>query len=80
MKTAEEWYVEQVGRPDMDWNVEFSCKKDYIRHIEEIQLDAMKEGMRRAATLPATYGDSSQCLIEQRDILTTAEQLTEKDL
>lgn len=51
-----------------------------VERYKQIQLDAMREGMRRAAGVRATYSDSSQTLIEATAILTAAEQLTTKDL
>ena len=48
--------------------------------VREIRLDAVKEGMKRAARI----ADEAQYKTEPRDcmiaILTAAEQLTEKDL
>ena len=51
-------------------------------HIDQIQLDAMKEGMRRAAThtYNYVYADYNVAVGIEKDILTAAEQLTEKDL
>jgi len=55
--------------------------------IREIQLDAMKEGMRRAADIvkKCAWGDTNnyETLYKpdpDEAILTAAEQLTEKDL
>jgi hypothetical protein len=55
-------------------------------HIDQIQLDAMKEGMRRAAELADNsvrlepgYSHLTQQNIKQA-ILASAQQLTEKDL
>ena len=46
--------------------------------VHEIQLDAIKEGMRRAAMLcDEEFYEHNEC---RQTILTAAEQLTEKDL
>lgn len=47
--------------------------------IKQIQLDAMKEGMRRAAEVAYKINDGHDWPVT-RAILTAAEQLTEKDL
>lgn len=69
MKTAKEWYNTALPEREL---------------IKQIQLDAMKEGMRRAANqLDVAYhlGSASASALSYRDnILTAAEQLTEKDL
>lgn len=83
MKTAEEWHEQSDSR--------LPQRAIDIDDIKQIQLDAMKEGMRRAAELTkppmrreCEYGQyqqydqiSQQCA---EAILTAAEQLTEKDL
>lgn len=56
-----------------------------VKFIEAIQLDAMKEGMRRAAKcIEPIPGDCEYGMITHTDaenaILFAAEQLTEKDL
>ena len=51
--------------------------------IQQIQLDAIKEGMRRAAEICVkykNYGDLYPPINTRKTILTAAEQLTEKDL
>ena len=74
MKTAEEW---------AGWHDDRITADD----IKQIQLDAMKEGMRRAANLCKQR--SEQCFSptvashhkqDEQAILTAAEQLTIKDL
>ena len=72
MKTAEEWIRIYLG---------LSNKKPRLHGwIEQIQLDAMKEGMRRAAK-QKNNGIECSCSTSLRDaILTAAEQLTIKDL
>ena len=75
MKTAEEWAVERENAPD-ELTIE-SSRVSFKFLIEAVQLDAMKEGMRRAANLEMEHlsgvGGSPT-------ILTAAEQLTEKRL
>ena len=44
--------------------------------IRQIQLDAMREGMRRATELACEY----TIKVDREAILAAAEQLTEKDL
>ena len=85
MKTAEEW------TKDLWWSRggELEVAMPYER-IEQIQLDAMKEGMRRAAdyaisdALMNHHDAEGRCICgncsARRAILTAAEQLTEKDL
>lgn len=81
IKTWKTHYSEQVGRPDMGWNVELS-EHEYQDHIQEIQLESMKEGMRRAAAIcdgnpdwvPA---DNDEC---KSAILSEAEKLTQENL
>lgn len=71
MKTAEEHVCNLAVSPNLT--------DDAIQTIREIQLDAMKEGMRRAAKIPYQSGITSP--VDASDaILTAAEQLTEKDL
>jgi len=70
MKTAEEMLDEHYE--NLNGNA-----SDIIVAIKQIQLDAMKEGMRRAADTCNHWdtGDKN----EER-ILSASEQLTEKDL
>lgn len=69
MKTVEEWKQSFRGLLLKEGD------------IEQIQLDAMKEGMRRAAEETATYmGNTVHESHSAQYILTAAEQLTEKDL
>lgn len=80
MITAEEWhnslYSSRHGQ----------CEIIIIEELKQIQLDAMKEGMRRAANVCCDQqkyfisAASIQCLQNHDDILTAAEQLTLKDL
>ena len=77
MKTAEEWYV---------WLEELKLESEVIEAIKQIQLDAMKEGMRIAAKITMDYDSRNDTwgggLLtgKKNQILTAAEQLTEKDL
>jgi hypothetical protein len=94
MKTAEEWYNEKemAGCENADGDLqpyEFT-----IDDFKQIQLDAIKEGMRRAAR--QVYGTHVRAttpeMVEfnsgvkqtkdkvEQAILSAAEQLTEKDL
>jgi hypothetical protein len=90
MKTAEEW-INEVGKVVM-----LDCfagdrsalpGEPTLNLVKQIQLDAMKEGMMRAAyinkiTSPhiTMTGSSSICENRKNAILTAAEHLTEKDL
>lgn len=77
MKTAEEW-IEQ-------YRIGFVLRPS---DIEQIQLDAMKEGARRAAKIAHNQAldraginrSSTQVTSDEKAILTTAEQWTEADL
>jgi hypothetical protein len=76
MKTPQEWQNEY-------WKLELA--KEPLPKIERwptliraIQLDAMKEGMRRAAEIANRLDIPDDMLRDT--ILTAAEQLTEKDL
>ena len=71
MKTAEEWLEEMFGRNN--WITADSVT------IKQIQLDAMREGMRRAAEIVVTDEATSYSVIKSH-ILSAAEQLTEKDI
>ena len=84
MKTAEEW-MKQVIIPPTDQ------REEYLAIFQQIQLDAMKEGARRAADkcsiIGLQYGDYDPdrdgripCNAARDAILNTAEQWTEKDL
>jgi len=48
MKTPNQFYAEQVSRPDMGWNVELS-EHEFTDVVEAIQLDAFKAGAEWAA-------------------------------
>lgn len=77
MKTAQEWYVHLLGRPDMGWNVDMT-QQEYHDHIKEVQLDAMKEGMRRAAGLcDEEFFEHNEC---RKDIISAADALAITDL
>lgn len=73
------------------WDVEHGKIRNGVSRLKQIQLDAMKEGMRRAAkicdNIPLGYRTSGEHTVTeklmdktQQAILTTAEQWTEKDL
>ena len=69
MKTAEDWqskFIQENG-----WGFEAMDNDEELTAIKQIQLDALKEGMRRAAFM---HGNGTKY------ILTVAEQLTLKDL
>jgi len=87
MKSAEAYYNEQAGRSDMGCNVELS-EHEYIDHVRAIQLDAIKEGMRRAAKTIDAPCENPDCFCDwcyigrqqNKTILSAADALTEKDL
>jgi len=89
MKTAEE-YVLDWRRQVEETDVFRTCEPDgpEFRKFEAdfyraIQLDAMKEGARRAAEVCVqykNYGDLHPPINTYNAILTTAKQWTEKDL
>ncbi len=80
MKTAEEWVKDLHGTSSSDI---FLITK---RHIKQIQLDAMKEGMKRAAEMISSCPSACECSQSvgwkesEQSILTASEQLTQKDL
>jgi len=77
MKTAEEWN----GWPVSGQEHKAGCDCIICKRNRLIQLDALREGMRRAAHQVVkgdTFCHGEPYWFEQ--ILTAAEQLTEKDL
>lgn len=80
MKTAEAWSKQL----DLESTDDFNQKRqswNSIGFIEQIQLDAMKEGMRRAAVITDTVTHQEATIEDAKQaILSAAEQLTEKDL
>lgn len=84
MKTAKEWFNEEY------YNISDTSPITFGEIVKRIQLDAMKEGMRRAAEIgmnksPMPRPPDDMTTLEKRTtivnaILTAAEQLTEKDL
>ncbi len=76
MKSAEE-RVKQLHYCDQEFQLE---DEDLIALIKEIQLDAIKEGMRRASIINEQYVPALLSKNVNRAILTIADQLTEKDL
>lgn len=72
MKTAEEWYSTEY------FDVADVNKDTFINICKQIQLEAMKEGMRRAAAMVETMDED---VSKMPSIINMAsEQLTEKDL
>jgi hypothetical protein len=77
MKTAEEIVTKGCG---------YIAVTLTIPELKQIQLDAMKEGMRRAANKISSCPSACECSQSigwreaEQQILTAAEQLTEKDL
>jgi hypothetical protein len=86
MKTAEEW-SKIINASDVCCTSEGGGlweSQDTYKLIKQIQLDAIKEGMRRAAKLAqeeyeVRHQTKGQCAANEA-ILTAAEHLTEKDL
>lgn len=72
MRTAEEWTQQALKDTGELVNTPY-----YRQWAAEIQLDAMKEGMRRAAVMAEHWNGAVSI---DNIILTAAEQLTEKDL
>ena len=82
MKTAEEWAnkINEEVLPALMTPIPVSSVENMVK---QIQLDAMKEGMRRAAKIVGTelYMDEPRTPYQiHKAILTAAEQLTDKDL
>jgi hypothetical protein len=74
MKTAEKWI--QENNPLL--LVGGGTYNGIVERYKQIQLDALKEGVRRAAGLcDADFYEHNEC---RKAILTAADQLTEKDL
>jgi len=83
MKTAEEWTMKLIGSKfidDVDPNsLRVAADSITVSFIQQIQLDAMKEGMRRAAKI-ASYVIPTHEWTHEKAIITASEQLTIKDL
>ena len=84
MKTAAE--LNTIGER-IYWAVEYGRAGEVISELKAVQLDAMKEGMRRAAKIcndqwkqMEVPAERLQIYYAEKGILTAAEQLTEKDL
>lgn len=85
MKTAEEWTKELIGAKFID-DIEpslllISANTDTVNFIKQIQIDALKEGMRRAANIirkeyVVTIGRNPA----EQAILSAVEKLNENDL
>ena len=77
MKTFPEYFQDSIDLTDGSVTI---WEKDY----KAIQLDAMKEGMRRSAGICASRETDSDFTVEatrcRQKISDAAEQLTEKDL
>jgi len=73
MKTFPEYFQDSIDMTDgsvVMWEKDFKA----------IQLDAIKEGMRRAAHINEQYMPALMAKDANQAILSAAEQLTEKDL
>jgi len=88
MKTAEEWINDKSPLDRCSCECETRCE-EVESWLKQIQLDAMKEGMRRAAEQARPIAmnlasDSSHIPVIANEIskaiLTASEQLTKKDL
>lgn len=103
MKSAKEWLTEDmnmigltIDQMEDAWVIEPENCEQKVQLFKQIQLDAIKEGMRRATNVSIPYNiikglDTEQqyhwdngytvaLVATQKAILTTAEQLTEGDL
>ena len=83
MKTAEEWRKGKLPWQHRDATDNTNQYLYTDNEIKQIQLDAMKEGMRRAAKVITPDGSNNRIKRQEEGvqaILTTAEQLTTKDL
>lgn len=83
MKSTEEYKKEYLS---LAWLCDSANAHDaaVLDLFKQIQLDAMREGMRRAAKIVMPYnkalvGEEARKLIS-KTILSAAEKLTEKDL
>ena len=87
MKTAYQWLKDRLDGTfgdgiDLDGHIYTAAEWDK-RHIEmykAIQLDAMKEGARRAAEIVNAYPQTISIISANKDILATADRWTTKDL
>lgn len=77
MKTTEEWVKKFCPSRDIFAHLVYHPITE--AEVKQIQLDAMREGMRRAAEIVVTDEATSYGVIKAH-ILSAAEQLTEKDL
>lgn len=82
MKTTEEWVKKFCPSRDIFAHLVYHPITE--AEVKQIQLDAMREGMRRAAGMAWTEHsneEKAEGMIELKtEILSAAEQLTEKDL
>lgn len=77
MKSASEWndYHKQICFNDPAVHGQLLPNPQMVEFIKKIQTDAMKEGMRRAAEVAGKNLDWAT----YHDVISAAEQLTEKD-
>lgn len=78
MKTTEEWVKKFCPSRDIFAHLVYHPITE--AEVKQIQLDAMREGMRRAANVDMCDGSCSEVCPNKQVILSAAEQLTEKDL
>jgi hypothetical protein len=80
MKTAKE--LNDIGQR-IYWLIEDGRAGEVIRELQAVQLDAMKEGMRRAAKVITPDGSNNRIKRQEEGvqaILTAAKQLTDKGI
>ena len=87
MKTANQWLKDRLDGKfgdgiDLDGRIYTAAEWDkrHIKMYQAIQLDAMREGARRAAEIVNAYPQTISILSANKDILTTADRWTTKDL
>lgn len=78
MKSAEEWA--DALWDDSESKGGWDSEQDAIPILKQIQLDAMREGMKRAAEVVRKEYPSGSLSWVCKTIDTAAEQLTEMDL
>lgn len=81
MKTAEEWAMTHINICFNDPAVSGQQlpMPQFMALVQQIQLDAMKEGMRRAANEVEGF-DFTESVTLAADLRAASEQLTIKDL
>lgn len=81
MKTAQEWDIKhQEAMQTCIENTHYLPDEESIRIIREIQLDALKEGMLRAAKLAGARPNTLTMWEVENFIVSAAKLLTEKDV